>query len=204
MCCQGNSYMFCERKWDKKKYTKNKTKRITWDIFALGTHWSGFPTLMAQISRIPEKKKPQECQCWCMLRIYLKLQLGAIKAGLQAKKCAATCTCHRLRWVLTRECKEGMETVHCLCSVLLHSHHTYRYCALICPHCSASWHVFSNTFHSFKFGSAGFVEFILHPPSVLRESFSFLFLHLYRLFHSSSITSPLNTLSHPLRPLPNR
>lgn len=38
----------------------------------------------------------QNCHCQCILRIFLKLQLGAIKAGLQAKKCAATCTCHRL------------------------------------------------------------------------------------------------------------
>ena len=31
----------------------------------------------------------------------LALQLGAIRAELQAKKCAATCTCHRLGWVFT-------------------------------------------------------------------------------------------------------
>lgn len=44
-------------------------------------------------------------------RICLKSQLWAIKAGLQAKKCASTCTWLCLGWVFTLVSEEEMKTI---------------------------------------------------------------------------------------------
>lgn len=47
-----------------------------------------------------------------MLRIFLKSQLGAIKAGLQDKKCAVTCICHCLGWVFSLVSEWGGDGNH--------------------------------------------------------------------------------------------
>lgn len=47
-----------------------------------------------------------------MLQIFLKLQLGAIKAGLQDKKCAVTCICHCLGWVFSLVSEWGGDGNH--------------------------------------------------------------------------------------------